>query len=68
MGGPNRQGDWKKFRNLVNGVVEINGDGWNLRKGFKLLYKEQKQVVIKHRAKIYTAAPYFAIKIGCKLC
>jgi len=28
--------------------------------------KEQKRVVIEHKAKIYTAARYFAIKIGCK--
>ena len=28
--------------------------------------KEQKQVVIKHKTKIYTAVRYFAIKIGRK--
>ena len=29
--------------------------------------KEQKQVVIKHKAKTYTAVLYFAMKIGRKL-
>ena len=28
--------------------------------------KEQKQVVIEHKAKIYTAVSYFAMKIGRK--
>ena len=29
--------------------------------------KEEKHVVIKHKAKIYTAVLYFAMKIGRKL-
>jgi len=29
--------------------------------------KEQKQVVMKHKANIYTGIRYFAMKIGCKL-
>ena len=28
--------------------------------------KEQKQVVIKHKTKIYTAVRCIAMKIGCK--
>ena len=28
--------------------------------------KEQKQVVIKYKTKIYTAVRYFAMKVGCK--
>jgi len=28
--------------------------------------KEQKQAVVKHKAKIYTAVRYFAMKIGRK--
>ena len=28
--------------------------------------KEQKQVVMKHKTKIYTAIHYFAMKIGLK--
>ena len=30
-------------------------------------WKEQKQVVIKHRAKMYTEALYFALNIGREL-
>ena len=28
--------------------------------------KEQKQIVLEHKAKIYTAVRYFAMKIGHK--
>ena len=30
--------------------------------------KEQKQVLIKHKTKIYAAVRYFAMKIGRKYC
>jgi len=68
LGSPYRQGGWKKFRNAINGRVKINGGSSNLGKGFKRLqgWKEQKQVVIEHKTKIYTAVRHFAIKIGRK--
>jgi len=60
MGGPNKQGGQRKFQNLINGLefdkrLEMIIQGW----------KEQKQVVIKHRLN-YTGVCYFAINIGCK--
>jgi len=59
-------GGRKKFRNLINGEVNISGvEGRNLSNDFTCLYKEgkKKQVVIKHRANIYTEALYFALNI-----
>ena len=64
-GGSNRQGGWKKFRNLINGGgVKINGEVGVREKGVNDIqeWKEQKQIVIKHKTKIYTAERYFAMK------
>ena len=56
----------ENFQNLINWGVKING-----RLDFeKRLYmivqgqKGQKQVVIEHKTKIYTAVRYFAMKSG----
>ena len=59
----------KKFRNLINGGFKINGGGSEFEQRLYMIIqgrKEQKEVVIKHKTKIYTKARYFAIKIGCK--
>ena len=65
----NRQGGQKKFQNLINWVgVKING-GLEFENRLYLIIqgrKEQKQFVIEHKAKIYTAVHYFAMNIRLK--
>ena len=52
-GGPNNQGGWKNFQNLRN------GGGVGILETSRMVIqqrKEQKQAVIKGKAKIYTEA------------
>ena len=46
-GGPNRQGGWKKIRNLINGGLESEKRLSMIIQG----QKEQKQVVVKLKLK-----------------
>ena len=61
-GGANKQGGMKKFRNLMNGWG-LDFEKW-LERIKTSRWKESKEVVIKHRAKKYTEAFYFALNSG----
>ena len=55
----------KKMQNLINGGFKINGRGLEFEKGRTILLKgqkEQHQVVMQHKTKLYTEASYFAFK------
>ena len=54
MGGPNNQGGWTNFQNLIKMGVKINVES-EFKKRLKMVikqWKEQKQAVIKGKAKI----------------
>ena len=54
MEGPNNQGGWKKFQNLINGGGQTKW-GVEFVKLFEMIkkqWKEQKQVVRKHKTLI----------------
>jgi len=65
--GPNKQGGWKKFQNLIHWGQNKGGVGI-LEKALNDYKRTErpKQVVINNKTKIYAEACYFAMIIGRK--
>ena len=65
---PNKQGVRKIPKFNKRGGVKTNGGSEFYKRLWMIIQerKEQNQAVIKHKTNIYTAARYFAMKIGRK--